>query len=443
MKKLFRENKSIRQFLALCVLFFYSIIAGASLDDIGNMLIIVGVVIGVMFVIMMIKKAIDEHNKTTRLNRIAQFEENTDFDTSDKIGDDRCMIYFEPQSKKVLVTSVDETIGVTQHVEEGFEKSQAKYRNGSFCVLDEKARKMLHGTSPESYKIYDYARGDKNKNLTPSSTIKPILDDYSIKLDASSTTTSANIKPFFVLVEEAYGYISTFYETKVCSFNYIGKDYIASKTKSQTVVKNVGKYVFVMDNFFQVLVILSPDESHAILNYSDIMNVTYEEDGNTVYSRSTARTVGGAVVGRALLGGVGAIVGGLSGATATNKKVNSMSIKLLLRKIDTPSITLKISFKGESFNTKDESSKKNYEARLKTANEMKDLIAVIIDAGTQPAQFRRTSDDTLKVLPQDNDALTGEAANIADELIKLVKLKEAGILTEEEFNAQKSKLLGM
>ena len=34
-----------------------------------------------------------------------------------------------------------------------------------------------------------------------------------------------------------------------------------------------------------------------------------------------------------------------------------------------------------------------------------------------------------------------EALGVADELLKLAKLKEAGALTDEEFNAQKAKLL--
>ncbi len=449
MRKQFRGSKSMRELLALCVLFGYAIIAGASLEDIGNMLLIVGGVFVVMVVVLIIKAIIEEHNKKERLNQISSFEEKADFDTSDKIGDDSCMIYFEPKNKKVLITTVSESIGVTQHIEENIEKDQAIYKNGSFCVLDSKARKMLHGISSLDYKIYDYAIEDKNKDVVSSASIKPNLSYHSIKLNASPTTTYLTIKPFFVLVEESYGFISTFYESKVSSFNYILKDYISSKTQSQVIVKNVGKYVFVMDNFFKVLVILSPDESPTILNYNDIMNVAYEEDGNTLYSRSTARTVGGAVVGGALLGGAGAIVGGLSGATAANKKVKSMSIKLLLRKIETPSITLRISLPGETFNTKEEKSKKNYDARLRTANEMKDLVSVIIDAGGKPAQFQKTINSSVRKEAdqvqhsQQKSSTNVGVASIADELAKLAKLKESGILSEEEFNAQKSKLLGL
>ena len=121
MRKQFRGSKSMRELLALCVLFGYAIIAGASLEDIGNMLLIVGGVFVVMVVVLIIKAIIEEHNKKERLNQISSFEEKADFDTSDKIGDDSCMIYFEPKNKKVLITTVSESIGVTQHIEENIE----------------------------------------------------------------------------------------------------------------------------------------------------------------------------------------------------------------------------------------------------------------------------------------------------------------------------------
>lgn len=73
MRKQFRGSKSMRELLALCVLFGYAIIAGASLEDIGNMLLIVGGVFVVMVVVLIIKAIIEEHNKKERLNQISSF----------------------------------------------------------------------------------------------------------------------------------------------------------------------------------------------------------------------------------------------------------------------------------------------------------------------------------------------------------------------------------
>ena len=69
------------------------------------------------------------------------------------------------------------------------------------------------------------------------------------------------------------------------------------------------------------------------------------------------------------------------------------------------------------------------ERALKKANEVKDLTSIIIDE----------VDRTEKV--KSNNINWG--GSIADELAKLAELKAKGILTDEEFNAQKSKLLNI
>ena len=85
-----------------------------------------------------------------------------------------------------------------------------------------------------------------------------------------------------------------------------------------------------MDDFFDVLVIVTPT-SHEVLKYSDIIEVSYEENSTKLYSKSAMRTVGGAVVGSALMGEAGAIVGGMSGDLKSNLEIKTMQIKLLLR----------------------------------------------------------------------------------------------------------------
>lgn len=220
------------------------------------------------------------------------------------------------------------------------------------------------------------------------------------------------------------------------SFNYINKDIISKKTGDTSFIikKTIGSYTFLLDEYYKVMIIISPlISSHKILNYSDIINVTYEEDGNTLFSKSMARTVGGAIVGGALIGGAGAIVGGLSGDTSQNKKVQSMNIKILVRSKTTPSINLPINLIGEAFNTKDEKSKQIYKSRIQEANAIKDLISVIIDNSNQQQTTQITTNSTPETPKQ--------VSNIADELTKLAQLKDAGILSEEEFQQQKKKLL--
>ena len=89
--------------------------------------------------------------------------------------------------------------------------------------------------------------------------------------------------------------------------------------------------------------------------------------------------------------------------------------------------------KCETFNTKDEDSKKTYKSRIHEANAIKDLIAVIIDNSNQ----QQATQGTTNSIPEKPK----QVSNIADELTKLAQLKDAGILSEEEFQQQKKILL--
>lgn len=68
-------------------------------------------------------------------------------------------------------------------------------------------------------------------------------------------------------------------------------------------------------------------------------------------------------------------------------------------------------------------------------NKAKDLLSVIIDDAKQTAT--RVSPVVIQ-----QTAPQSQSSSVADELAKLAKLKSDGILTDEEFQAQKSKLLG-
>ena len=184
-----------------------------------------------------------------------------------------------------------------------------------------------------------------------------------------------------------------------------------------------------MDNFFKVLVIIG-SSNHEIFNYSDIIEVSYEENGNLLYTKSAGRTVGGAIVGGVLMGGAGAVVGGLSGASTQNKEIKSLDIKILLRSTSKSSCILHFNEAGRVLKTKDENDRALYETYVKNANQAKDILSVIIDDAKQAG---------TKFVSQ---PVASQPSSVADELTKLAKLKADGILTEEEFQTQKAKLLG-
>ncbi len=65
--------------------------------------------------------------------------------------------------------------------------------------------------------------------------------------------------------------------------------------------------------------------------YQDIFSCDLSIDGQTVYKKSSLRTVGGTLIGGALAGGVGAVVGGLSGSYKENKNIKKIELKIVTK----------------------------------------------------------------------------------------------------------------
>ena len=73
------------------------------------------------------------------------------------------------------------------------------------------------------------------------------------------------------------------------------------------------------------------------------------------------------------------------------------------------------------------------EGLMKEVTGIKDIFSIIIDI----------TDKSNSLIASSPTPLMSSTSSVADELAKLAKLKDAGILSEEEFNAQKSKLLNL
>ena len=195
---------------------------------------------------------------------------------------------------------------------------------------------------------------------------------------------------------------------------------------SNPTLKAYNDYAFVTDDVNRFVVIATPSEIH-VLRYDDIVSVAYEENGNNVFNKS----LGGAVVGGLLFGGVGAIVGGSTAKAKQNKEIRIMSIKILLKSTSKTNITLKIyeaGIDGSVLETKGMADRMAYDKLMKEVIGIKDIFSIIIDM-------------VDKDLMQQKNTPNLSSLSIADELEKLAKLKESGILSEQEFTEQKKKLL--
>lgn len=197
----------------------------------------------------------------------------------------------------------------------------------------------------------------------------------------------------------------------------------------------IGFYIFAIDETNEKIAFVT-DLDKTVIDFADIISLELIEDGNTISKKSTSRTIGGAIIGGILTGGVGAIIGGLSGSSTQKSKVSSISLKIQLRSLDKPSLLIKC-FDSTTMTTEHKASIETdgnveswiYKLGKQNADEIKDLISVIID---------RVDNKAVPILETITTKLT---YSLADEILKLNELKEKGILTEQEFQTQKQKIL--
>ena len=437
----------IKFYLSSLALVFFALLGGGSFSG-GDVVffftsILVGA--GVIMVVAKISAIVQSNNKKKRLQMIKEDEQNsTDFDRSVFIGDDRCKLYFDASKKQVMIMRVM-TEGIKKVYIDDFEfpgKSLASYTSPVFNVYDLTRRKLLTGTYNDLkiiHQVISITDKDKNKDVVVNSTIQPTFKTLRTTLKTSQTSATASVtnRLFTVLIDESHGLMAITESGKVNDvFNYINASSLPRKKgeKSTINTKGIGNYLFLMDDFFKVLVLVGPGY-HEIFNYSDIIEVSYEENGSQLYTKSAGRTVGGAIVGGVLMGGAGAVVGGLSGASKQNKEIENMDIKILLRSTIRTSCVLHFKDVDRVLKTKEDADRKLYETYVKNANQAKDVLSVIIDNAKQ------VSTPTAQPIAQ--PVVAPASSSVADELAKLAKLKADGILTDEEFQAQKSKLLGL
>lgn len=199
-----------------------------------------------------------------------------------------------------------------------------------------------------------------------------------------------------------------------------------------------GQFIFAVNAPDRRVVVVFEDCVHEI-PFEQILSAEIMQNGSTVLSKSA--NIGGAVVGGVLAGGAGMIVGGTSGKTKVGKTISKIVVRIRLKDLSKPALVI------DCFNSKalfgqsemeTEYIKSSYiEECQQHAQKIVDLVSIIIDNVE-----RRSSQDLI--MKTNRPSPLGDRQNfssMADELKKLVDLKNAGVLTEEEFSIQKQKLL--
>lgn len=171
---------------------------------------------------------------------------------------------------------------------------------------------------------------------------------------------------------------------------------------------------FAVDDSSKQLCVIHGDAAR-LYNYKDIVESEVIIDGKSVTKTSRASQFVGTAIGGVLAGGVGAIIGGLSGSTSTKEKVNGVSLKLIVN--DTKNPVHLIDF-IELTNT----GSTIPEQALEEAKSWHDLLSVIINQGKKDLPKAQHSE--------------------ADQIERYAEMHKNGVLSDEEFSAAKKKILG-
>lgn len=200
---------------------------------------------------------------------------------------------------------------------------------------------------------------------------------------------------------------------------------------SQSFFSEDGETAIALDDGRRLVCLASRGRGEQVLArtipYSDILRCEIHEDGTAITKTSRTSQVGGALIGQAVAGPVGALIGGLSGKRVEANEVNRVELRLVVNDVSSP--TFSVTFLDRKVKRKSIV----YRLAANQARHWYALIEVII----------RQADDAVQPRGVAAAAPSNEVSSVhvADELRKLADLREAKILTEEEFQKQKQRIL--
>lgn len=162
-----------------------------------------------------------------------------------------------------------------------------------------------------------------------------------------------------------------------------------------------------------------------VIPYSDLLSCELFQDGSTLTRTIRTSQIGGALLGGLALGGVGAVIGGLSGKTSSEEEVEALELRLIVNEISSPIFDLHF----QSYKTK--KTDPMYRSKLETARQWHAILKVVIE--------RADAEDQPSAPSQKTPA---SAFSVTDEIKKLAELKSSGAISADEYLTLKTKLIG-
>ncbi|MEH7112416.1 SHOCT domain-containing protein [Neobacillus niacini] len=168
-------------------------------------------------------------------------------------------------------------------------------------------------------------------------------------------------------------------------------------------------------------------------NYRDILQSKVLEDGREILDTTRSGATTGAVIGAALGGGIGAVVGGIVGAQDSSSR-ESVTVKVVVNDTLEPSFEIELLSRdikgGEDYvYTQSETYKNAY----KSAQYLHDKVSILIRQAEELNKMEKSE--------KSQDAPKVNGSSIADEIRKLAELKVEGLITEDEYENQKKRLM--
>ena len=180
--------------------------------------------------------------------------------------------------------------------------------------------------------------------------------------------------------------------------------------------KKVGSYFGINEETRQWAVskgLFSTLENGAVYRYEDIVDFELLEDGTSVVKGGLGR----AVAGGFMFGGVGAVVGGITGGKRAHQKCTSLRIKITVSQLAAPVVYISL------ISTETAKDSRAYRKAYQDAQEIISLLQVICSSVEKTQQAERSMFSS------------------ADELRKWKQLLDEGVITQEEFELKKKRLL--
>ncbi|QTD41944.1 SHOCT domain-containing protein [Sporosarcina sp. Te-1] len=196
----------------------------------------------------------------------------------------------------------------------------------------------------------------------------------------------------------------------------VAEEELKRETVNFVITKRIGNFVAFDEEQQKWAVMTSSGSMNRIYKYSDIVNFELIEDGESVATGGLGR----ALVGGALFGGVGAIVGGVTGKRKSKAFCSNLKLKVTIKDMKNPVVYL------DFINTKMKKDGNAYKTIARTAQECLSIFQLICD------KQKNESNNT-----------TSSALSTADEIKKFKELLDEGVITNEEFDKKKKELLGI